>query len=196
MAESVIGITGGIGSGKSMVARICRIYGYPVYDCDKEAKRIMQDSPIIKSALLQRFGDNVLNTDLTINRPFLAEKIFNDDEHRSWLNTIVHNAVTEDIRRWQTEQSSKLIFIESAILHTSGLDRIVDYIWLVDADEQTRIERVMQRNNMQKEEVIRRIQTQKKEFESLKSLNPITTITNNHNDSLLQQINLLLNQMS
>lgn len=190
----IIGITGGIGSGKSIVSAICKAKGYAVYDCDYMAKKIMDNSSALKSQIAKYFGKEAI-TDGQIDRKYLALRIFKNEDDRKYLNSIVHSAVLDDIHKWISTGSSNLLFIESAILTSSGIDKMCDHIWMVDADEETRINRVIKRNAISREEVIARINSQKKEHSQLNNIK-LHKINNNDNDSLLIQINQLLNQMS
>lgn len=192
--KTVIGITGGIGSGKSIVSAICKAKGYGVYDCDHIAKKIMDNSSALKSQIAEYFGKESL-IDGQIDRKYIAQRIFKSENDRKFLNSIVHSAVFDDIHKWISTSSSNLLFIESAILASSGIDKICDHIWIVDADEETRIKRVMERNAISRDEVIARINSQKNEHPEHNEIK-LHRINNNDNVSLLIQINQLLNQMS
>lgn len=191
----VIGITGGIGSGKSIVSAICKAKGYRVYDCDYMAKKIMNNSSLLKYQITEYFGEESLTENQEIDRKYIASRIFNNENDRQYLNSIVHSAVLDDIHKWISTNTSNLLFIESAILTSSGIDKICDYIWIVEADEETRINRVIERNAISRDEVIARINSQKNEYKQHNSIK-VHKINNNDNDSLLIQINQLLNQMS
>lgn len=156
----LVGVTGGIGSGKSVVCRILEVMGYEVYDCDTQAKRIMDGSDTMQRNLVESFGAEVVANG-NIDRQLLARIVFNDRMKLLRLNEIVHGAVIDDIVSRRAKCRGKVMFVETAILHESGLDRIVDEIWEVTAPEEVRIERVMQRNGMSREEVIGRINSQR-----------------------------------
>ena len=192
--KTVIGITGGIGSGKSIVSAICKAKGYGVYDCDYMAKKIMDNSSALKSQIAEYFGKESF-IDGQIDRKYIALRIFKNEDDRKYLNSIVHSAVIDDIHKWISTSSSNLLFIESAILVSSGIDKICDHIWIIDADEETRINRVIERNAISRDEVIARINSQKNEHPEHNEIKSYK-INNNDNDSLLTQINQLLNQMS
>ena len=135
-------ICGGIGSGKSVVARTLRLKGYDVYDCDLEARRIMDGSPLIRSAIAEKLGAECLNADGTLCRPAIAAKVFASDEQRLWLNSLVHHHVADDIRCWLHDAASgKRRFVETAIPVTSGLTDICNDIWLVTCPDSVRVER-------------------------------------------------------
>lgn len=170
MSYEVIGITGGIGAGKSVVSRILRLKGYPVYDCDSEARSLMESSEEILAALQGRFGEECILECGGLNRGYIASRVFNDAEELTWLNALVHGAVREDVRDWVEAQASagnEKLFVESAILYTSGLDKMCGRIWLVTAPEELRLERAMQRGGASEEDLRRRIESQRMEFDSL-----------------------------
>lgn len=189
---TTIGIGGGIGSGKSVVSRILRLRGYAVYDCDLEAKRIMDESENVLSALNERFGDEVCPVGGPIDRKSLALHVFGSDEHRIWLNTLVHRLVKDDIMDWRNELKEigmSECYVESAILHTSGLSALCDEIWIVTASETERIKRVTARDNTDEKSILHRIESQKEEDDLIfKSGIPVKIINNDNISSLLDTI--------
>lgn len=187
MAE-LIAITGGIGCGKSIVSLILKEIGYEVYDCDCKAKYLMDNSPTIKDCLKSTFGNDII-IDGTINRVKLANIVFNNKEKLVKLNNIVHSSVKEDLISWKLENShKKLLFVETAILYQSGLDSIVDEVWEVNAPLEIRIERVMKRNNISRQDVLSRIESQKCEI-----LTPADyIITNDDKVAILPQLVTIL----
>lgn len=189
---SIIGITGGIGAGKSVVSRILRLKGHEVYDCDSEATRLMEDFPDLRSNLRDRFGEECYDTHGKLNRKFLASRIFCDSSHRDWVNSLVHKAVREDIAR-RAEGVDSILFIESAIMVTSRLDGMCDEIWLVDAPEEVRIERAVERGGS-REDISRRIKAQESEYESLPP-GKTWVIENGKGSALLPQIDSLLENL-
>ena len=186
------GICGGIGSGKSVVSRILRLRGEPVYDCDLEAKRIMDSSKEVLAALHERFGDDVCPLNGPICRPELARRVFGKDEERLWLNSIVHRLVREDVARWQAARMAEgheRCFVESAILASSGLAAMCSGIWLVTASEEVRTARIRQRDSITEEEVKSRIRSQQEEESLLKASGvPTRIIDNSGSFPLLPQI--------
>ncbi|MBE6299837.1 MAG: dephospho-CoA kinase [Bacteroidales bacterium] len=185
-----IGITGGIGSGKSVVSAILKILNYPVYDSDSQAKQLMVTSPIIKKELKTLIGDNVYIGDI-INKPLLSSYIFTSEENRERVNSIVHPQVRIHFTEWKQKQTSDIVFIESAILFESGLNNDVDEVWCVCADKDVRIERVMMRNSISKQEVLARINSQMSDDEVIAKSDCI--IDNSGKISLLKQIKNNLN---
>ena len=188
----MIGICGGIGSGKSVVSRILRLRGEKVYDCDLEAKRIMDSSEEVLLALHRRFGDTVCPAGGPICRPELARRVFGSDEERLWLNSLVHRLVREDVRRWQgacMAEGRERCFVEAAILATSGLAAMCAEIWLVTAPEAIRIARVGQRDALPEEAIQGRIRSQQEEERLLRSVSiPVREIDNSGSSPLLPQL--------
>lgn len=191
----LIGITGGIGAGKSVVSRLLRAKGYEVYDCDSRAKELMAQSEVLKGDMVQRWGEDVLLPDGSINRPRLAEIIFSNDSDRDWLNGCVHSLVRRDIVDWLNKgfvyRSARLFFVESAILHTSKLDELCSDIWVVDAPEELRLQRAMSRGGIKKDDLLARNRTQSRELASLPP-DRVSVISNAPSDSLIEQVDGLL----
>ncbi len=158
-------LTGGIGAGKSIMARILRAMGYAVYDTDNKARRIMSESEAVRRRLIETFGDEIFE-EAELRRDRLARLVFGNDDNLSLLNSIVHRAVIDDVVEWRLTAPDKHVFVETAILYTSGLADVVDDVWYVTADEQTRIDRVIKRNGLDREAVVARIRAQDAEAES------------------------------
>ena len=147
----LIGITGGIGSGKSTIAKELARRGYAVYDCDREAKRIIAENKEVQTQIIALLGeeafrqgqrDDVQCTKAEYNTSYVAQRVFQEPDLLAKLNAIVHPAVKEDI----LSQAKPVLFIESAILFESGLDALCDKIVIIDAPEETRIARVIARD--------------------------------------------------
>ena len=194
MKSHIIAITGGIGSGKSVVCQILNNYGYQIYNCDINAKTLMDNSISIKSALSNELSPTVINNDGNINRKILSDIVFNDKDKLNILNKIVHFYVKEDIIQWIKENTSNLppskLFIETAILYQSGINKIVDEVWEITASEETRINRVIKRNGLSRTEVISRIKSQA--FIPSKIHPKTKTIINDSNKPILPQLIPLL----
>ena len=156
-----IGITGGIGSGKSVISRILKTMGHPIYDSDSWAKKLMNENTEIRNSLTLKFGEETY-TSMGLNRPFLAQKIFNNQENLAYVNSVVHPIVGKHFLRWSEIQNSKLVFIESAILFSSGFNKIVDKVIFVDAPQEIRLERAMLRDNTTADTIMARIKNQSK----------------------------------
>lgn len=155
----IIGVTGGIGSGKSTVSKFISHQGYPVYNSDLQAKQLMNESNEIKVALTHWFGESIyVNNQL--NRKKLAEIIFNNTEALQKVNQLVHPLVFNDFERWAHKQISPLVFKESAILFESGAYKTCDYIITISAPENIRISRASKRDISTTEEIKKRIKNQ------------------------------------
>ena len=159
----VIALTGGIGSGKSVVSSILRIMGYVVYDCDSQAKKVMDSSEKIKRGLLDAFGYDCVDKDGLINRKYLGKVVFDNPKALSTLNGIVHPEVRKDLQEWtriKKEERNSYVFVETAILKESNLKDMIDLEWNVYAPIGLRIQRVMKRNNLSEVDVRARIKSQ------------------------------------
>lgn len=180
-------ITGGIGSGKSVVCNVLRTLGYEVYDCDLRARAIMEGDEVLKKRLADAFGNKIINGDGTLNRPALGAIVFNDPEKLEALNAMVHGAVKDDITAWRTGRSKQpRLFIETAILYQSGLDKMVDDIWEVTAPEDIRIARVIARNKLTAAQVRARIAAQRFPVPAVHP--PVRHIINDGHRPLMPQI--------
>ena len=157
---AVIGCTGGIGSGKTYVVKAFEGLGIPGYDCDCRAKELYDEDPVLLSEVAGIAGEDVL-VDGRLERSRLAARIFSDRDMLSRIESVVHPAVTRGFFGWLEEQNSKLVIFESAILLDKPYLRgIVDYVLLVTAPEELRIERVMARDGLSREAVERRLANQ------------------------------------
>lgn len=155
----IVGLTGGIGSGKTTIAKWFSEVGIPVYNSDNEAKRLMNESVEIREELIQLFGkDAYLNNEL--NRKFISSKVFENKYLLEQLNQIVHPTVFKDFKIWIQNQNAPFVVKEAAILFESGSYHDCDYIVSVIADEEIRIQRVMNRDGISREQVLSRIKNQ------------------------------------
>lgn len=188
----IILITGGIGAGKSVVSRVLRLRGIPVFDTDLSARRIMDTDAALGARLTDRWGSDVFTADGTLDRRYIASRIFGDDTERLWLNSLVHGAVRDELRRLaESLPQGALLGVECAIPVTSRIADFADRIWLVDAPEEVRIERVCRRNATDATSVKARIDAQRSEFDALPA--DITSrIINDGLHSLLARIDHLL----
>lgn len=153
-------LTGGIGVGKSVVARILRVLGYEVIDCDSCARDIMDRSDLIKSQLADRISPRVIDSGNNIDRRLLASIVFSDSRMLDTLNSIVHESVRQHIRRRASDPGGSRLFVETAILYQSGIDRMADEVWQVTAPDEIRVARVIERNHIPADEVMARIRSQ------------------------------------
>lgn len=154
-----IGLTGGIGSGKTVVASLLMVMGIPVYIADDESKKLTNESPVIRAKLIELFGESIYSQN-GLNRVLLASYIFEHPELLKAVNSIIHPEVNLHFLNWVAHQPGDICAIESAILFESGFDRIVDASIMVYAPKEIRIERACKRGNLIREEVERRINNQ------------------------------------
>ncbi len=155
-----IGITGGIGSGKSTVCRVFKIIGIPIFEADQVAKQLLQTRSEIKEGLIHLFGKEVYSEDGTIDRKKLASIIFNDDVQLRKMNALVHPVVRNEFQQWVKQQNSPYVIHEAAILFESGFYKMMDFTILVSAPEEERIQRVMQRDGVSEKQVKERLAKQ------------------------------------
>lgn len=161
--KCTIGITGGIGSGKSYIsAMLHREFGVPVYDCDKEAKRLTASDEEIRRQLIKLVGPEVYDGQM-LNRQCLADYLFSDPEHAKKVNAIIHPAVLKDFTQWAETQEGTVVALESAILYESGFSKLVDYVLFVDASEDVRLQRAMQRDAAAEAQIRMRMKMQQPE---------------------------------
>lgn len=164
-AKNLICLTGGIGSGKTSVAKIIEAQGFPVYYSDIRAKEIVNDNAELKAKIIALLGENAYDEQRNYHRKWVAEQIFNNDEKRLALNALIHPAVKQDFEHWVENQTAKLIFKETALLFELGLDKNCDASVLVTASQEIRIKRVMERDGKTREEVLAIINKQMPEEE-------------------------------
>lgn len=154
-----VGLTGGIGSGKSLVAAAFAKFGIPVYYADKEAKRLMNEDAELRKEIIEIFGKNAYVNGI-LNTKHLAHVVFNDKGKLNRLNSKVHPAVRRDYKEWAKRQDAPYNLREAAILFESGSYKDCDLVILVTAPEELRIQRVMERDGVSREEVLSRIRQQ------------------------------------
>ena len=161
-----VGITGGIGSGKSTVCELLAEFGVALYDSDSRAKELMNSNEELKSQLIGCFGQECYTCGV-LNRSWLASRVFNSREQMERLNSIVHPAVMRDFVRWADEQTGDYVVLESAILFEAGLECYVDATVAVMAPEELRLERAMQRDGATREEILSRMRNQMNDNERI-----------------------------
>ena len=173
----IIGLTGGIGSGKSTIAKQLRAMGYAVYDTDSEAKRLIVEDAHVREQMEQLFGKEVY-ADGVYQTTLVAQRVFADRSLLSQLNAIVHPAVKADITRWATMQDSPsfrkglgvgLFFVECAILYQAGFDKLCDKVIVVTAPEEVRLARAVARDHSPIEKVRARMRAQETEKDILRA---------------------------
>ena len=187
MKPKLIGITGGIGAGKSTVSKICRHLGFKVYNSDDRAKEIVSEDSNIKKRIISFFGNNIYKNGV-LDRKFLSDKIFNDKSSLQKINSIIHPAVKKDFKNWVINNpNEKILFKESALLFESGAYKELDKIILIVSDKNLRISRVLNRDKIRtKKEINSIIDKQINEVDAIKYADIV--IDNNHKMMLLPSV--------
>ncbi len=155
----IIGLTGGIGSGKSTVAKIFAQLGIPVLDADATAKAIMNEDRSVKTKLIELFGEDAYKEN-QLNRPYIAQIVFEDAFKLQQLNAIIHPITIQYAKEWASKQSAPYVIKEAALFFESGSTEGVEKIIGVTAPKHIRIQRVMQRDQITREDVIKRMEHQ------------------------------------
>lgn len=181
-----IGLTGGIGSGKSTVAKVLEVLGVPVYYADEAAKELMHSNELLKQQLILRFGKETYFEDGQLNRKHLSSIVFNNKEKLELLNSLVHPATIADAKEWFNKQQSPYVVKEAALLFESGTAEGLNYIIGVTAPAALRIKRVMDRDAVTADEVKRRMANQVDETLKMKLCDFV--LHNNEQELLLPQV--------
>lgn len=180
-----VGITGGIGSGKTTVINIFKTLGIPVFDADTAAKKAMHENADVKNKIIALFGENAyVNNEL--DRKYVAGIVFNDALKLDQLNAIVHPVTIAMAEEWMQQQTSPYVLKEAAILFESGAAAGLDFVIGVFAPQHIRIQRVMQRDNVTREEVLKRMAKQIDEHMKMKLCDFV--ITNDEQQMLIPQV--------
>ncbi|PUB33508.1 dephospho-CoA kinase [Elizabethkingia sp. YR214] len=166
--HKIIGLTGGIGSGKTTVARFIEEMGYPVYNSDTRAKDLVNESDDLKASIIQLLGAQAYDENGLYDRKYVGSIVFSNDELLKQLNAIIHPAVNKDFHDWVKRQSRKIIFKETALLFELKLNLQCDKSLLVTADESIRIKRVMDRDSKTYREVEKVIDNQMPERKKIR----------------------------
>ncbi|MEO6844706.1 MAG: dephospho-CoA kinase [Ginsengibacter sp.] len=183
-----IGITGGIGSGKSTVADIFNVLGIPVYRSDDASKRLMVEDKELKKNIIESFGEESYINGI-LNRKYLATQVFNDSQKIALLNSFVHPATINDARQWMEKQHTSYIIKEAALIFESGSEKFLDYVIGVKSPVDLRVSRAMKRDSVTREQVEARMKLQMDEDEKMKSCDFI--IINDEQQMLIPQVLLL-----
>ncbi len=186
----LIAITGDIGSGKSVVSQVLRVMGYPVYDCDNEAKRLMTCDAQLITGIRQLVGDEAYNPDGSYNNKYVASCIFGSPSLVASMNALVHPAVLADIQRWAHASCSELCFVETALYRESNMQSIAPMVWNVTAPVDVRIARVARRSNLSETETRARINLQSNNL-----IAATATIVNDNSTPIIPQILDILGQL-
>jgi dephospho-CoA kinase len=180
-----IGLTGGIGSGKTTVAHIFEVLGIPVYYADDAAKKLMNENEILKLKIIEQFGDESY-VDGKINRSFLASQVFSDTEKTKQINSIVHPVTIADADLWMQKQTTSYAIKEAALIFEAKAEKYLDLVIGVQSPLPIRIQRVMQRDHITEEAVLARMQKQMDETEKMNRCDFI--IVNNEKQLLIPQV--------
>ena len=180
-----IGITGGLGSGKSTVAHIFEVLGIPVYYADTASKKLMNDDDEVKAAVQNMFGKDVY-PEGRLDRKYLAEIVFKDEKKLALLNSIVHPATLQDMDQWLKQQNSPYALKEAALIFESGSNKSLDYVIGVKAPLEMRLQRAMFRDTITIEEAMARISQQMNEEDKLELCDYI--IVNDEQQMLIPQV--------
>ena len=180
-----VGITGGIGSGKSTVSRIFEVLGIPVYYADAAARRLMNEDASLREAIVQEFGPDAYQGH-ELNRAFIANVVFNNTEKLARLNAITHPATIRDAEIWMQRQKTRYVLKEAALIFESGSAAGLDYVIGVFAPEALRIQRVMQRDGISREQVKQRMDRQIEETVKMKLCDFV--IRNDEQEMLIPQV--------
>jgi dephospho-CoA kinase len=180
-----IGLTGGIGSGKSTIAKLFELLGIPVYYADEASKRLYQTSEELRASLKKQFGEDIY-TGEELNRRKLAEIVFSDHKQLEILNQLVHPPTIKDANEWMNQQTAPYIIKEAALLFESGSAKDLDYIIGVRSPQELRIQRVMERDSTYREHILNRMNKQMDEEEKMKRCDFI--IHNDERELVIPQV--------
>lgn len=187
-----IGITGGIGSGKSVISNVFRCLGIPTYDADSASKRLISNNESLKKALKGILGDDIYTHD-GLDKKRMAQIIFNDPIKLQQVNAVIHPAVFKDFKTWCTLQQTEIVACETAILFECGMEKHVDKTITVTAPIETRINRCILRDHATEEQIKARIANQMDEEEKIRRSD--YTIINDDRIAVLPQIRKLLTEL-
>ena len=187
-----IGLTGGIGSGKTTVAHIFELLGIPVYYADDAAKKLINEDENLKQQIIHHFGKECY-VDGKLNRTFLAEIVFSNPQKTKLINSIIHPATIADAVKWMQKQHAPYAIKEAALIFEAHSEKNLDLVIGVSSTLEVRLERVMLRDGISKEAVEKRMQNQMNEKEKMKNCNFV--INNNETELLIPQVISLHNKL-
>ena len=180
-----VGLTGGIGSGKTTVAGIFEVLGIPVYYADEAAKRLMNENTALKEKIIQHFGEAAYKDGL-LNRPYISQQVFQNKEKLELLNSLVHPVTIKDGNDWIQKQTSAYAIKEAALIFESNSQNDLDYVIGVYSPESLRIQRSMKRDNISRDKVLLRMKNQMNEEEKMKRCDFV--IYNNEEQAIVPQV--------
>ncbi len=156
----VVGITGGIASGKTTVTRIFQLLGIPVFIADLSAKKIIRQNQEVRQAIISAFGEQSYLPDGTYNTSYIASVVFNDQYALKKINAIVHPAVRQDFLQWENKVKAPYCIHESAILFEAGLKPLMNKVIVITANDEVRVQRIIKRDKISMEAALKRINAQ------------------------------------
>lgn len=180
-----IGLTGGIGSGKTTVAKIFEVLGVPVYYADDAAKKLMNEDEVIRGKIIHHFGHESYTAG-KLNRSFLAKQVFSDPEKTKIINSIIHPATLSDAAKWMDAQSAPYAIKEAALIFEAHAEKTLDLVIGVSAPLPMRMKRVMQRDNISEPDFFARMEKQMNEEEKMRRCDII--INNDEQKLLIPQV--------
>lgn len=191
---TILGVTGGIGSGKSIVCKYLSLHNIPIYDADIEAKRLNNTSPVIRQELIIRFGKSIyINNEL--DRKQLASLIFNNKENLQFVNQLIHTELAKHFLNWiEINKKHNILALDAAVLFESGFDKYVDKIITVIAPIDIRINRVSKRDNLSPQQIEARINSQISDEERSK-LSDFVVVNDNY-ESIINQTNIIIKKIT
>lgn len=191
---TILGVTGGIGSGKSIVCKYLSLHNIPIYDADIEAKRLNNTSPVIRQELIIRFGKSIyINNEL--DRKQLASLIFNNKENLQYVNQLIHTELAKHFLNWiEDNKRHSILALDAAVLFESGFDKYVDKIITVIAPIDIRINRVSKRDNLSPQQIEARINSQISDEERSK-LSDFVVVNDNY-ESIINQTNIIIEKIT
>ena len=189
-----VGITGGIGSGKTLVCKVFETLEIPVFNADNEAKKIMNSNSLLQEVLLNEFGEETFNDNGNINNKYFSKIVFENKEKLEKLNSIVHPFVIGTFDEWAKKQESKIVILESAIIFENGLNTLFDKIITIISPIEIRIERILKRGNSNKDDILKIISNQLSDEEKIKLSDFV--IYNNEESSIISQVTEIINKLS
>lgn len=194
--KKIIGITGGIASGKSTVSKMIQNMGFTVVDADLTARKVVEPGEMAYDPLKQAFGESVFKEDGTLNREKLGQIIFHDEEKRLLLNSIMHPAIQKEMdqqREAAFTRGEEVVFMDIPLLFEGNSHKIVDYSILVFVEDEVQLQRLMERNGLSKEDALARIQSQML-LSSKKALADAVIDNNGSIESTSNQLKSILSQ--
>ncbi len=189
-----LGVTGGIGSGKSVVCDVLRLHNIPIFDADREAKKLNDTSPVIREKLINNFGPDLYRNN-RLDRKKLAHLIFNNEENLRKTNAIIHPELAKHFNKWVNQREHHaVVAIDAAVLYEAGFQSLLDKTILVMAPREIRIERAAKRDRLSQEQITARANSQMNDEEKVKLADFI--IRNDGRHSLLEQVAQILQDIS